>query len=283
MRDRVVEEIVENALQNSSIYLLLGDLGVYQARKGIKAIPEQVFNYGIREQSMISFATGISLAKGYPFVYSINPFLNERAVEQIKNGPAYNNTPMCIVTAGGTCDYYKLGKTHYCTNDINNLLAHDLTQIFLPFNEEEAAIFTNLSIKNRYFSSIRLSSSSIKGLPTNKFDRDYQGKLNIYIGPDALIYKDHDRDEASIYLSMINTSLLKSLSKSISNCREINMYAAFNAYSLYMSILKYIAASKEAERDITITINHVPSIKESSVRAKEEILRTSTEVIALKI
>ena len=41
------------------IYLLLGDLGVYQARKGIEAIPERVFNYGIREQSMISFATGI--------------------------------------------------------------------------------------------------------------------------------------------------------------------------------------------------------------------------------
>ena len=78
---------------------------------------------------------------------------------------------MCIVTAGGTCDYYKLGKTHYCTNDINNLLAHDLTQIFLPFNEEEAAIFTNLSVKNRYFSNIRLSSSSITGLPTNRFDR----------------------------------------------------------------------------------------------------------------
>ena len=49
---------------------------------------------------MISFATGISLAKGYPFVYSINPFLNERAVEQIKNGPAYNNTPMCILLEG---------------------------------------------------------------------------------------------------------------------------------------------------------------------------------------
>ena len=53
--------------------------------------------------------------------------------------------------------------------------------------------------------------------------------------------QDDDKDD--ILLSMINSSLQTHSPKALA-IAEINMYAAFNTYELYMSILKYITKSK---------------------------------------
>ena len=45
--------------------------------------PERVINFGIMEQSMIGFASGLSKGGYYP-ITSITPFLVDRAYEQIK-------------------------------------------------------------------------------------------------------------------------------------------------------------------------------------------------------
>ena len=64
--------------------VLLGDLGVFQMKKAMKEYPSRVLNFGIMEQTMIGFSAGIAKGDYYPIIYSITPFLVDRAYEQIK-------------------------------------------------------------------------------------------------------------------------------------------------------------------------------------------------------
>lgn len=284
MRDQVLKSIVNSALLDSSIYLLLGDLGVFQAKHGIDKVPQQIFNYGIREQSMISFATGISLAQGYPFLYSINPFINDRAVEQIKNGPSYNNTPLCIVTAGGTCDYYKLGKTHFCVNDVNNLISHDVPYIFLPFDENEAETFVNHSIKHRLYSYIRLSSQSIHNVRTNEISGCRKQVLRVYIGPDSLIYKPiSDLNCNNYYLSVISKDSIDQLLDEVIWYEEVEIYAPFNASNLYIKLFNLLSSFDKRNGYLAIRAHHVPTIPHKDIKPKADLLLESTKTLHICI
>ena len=72
------------AKKDKKIYLLVGDIGygIFDAFR--KNNPNQFYNLGICEQSLIGFASGLALQGLKPWVYTITPFLIERPFEQIK-------------------------------------------------------------------------------------------------------------------------------------------------------------------------------------------------------
>src|SRR3990167_2271971 len=83
VRRQFGKTIVEIARQDPNIVLLYGD--VKQNMDEFEAeFPDRIFNCGICEQSTVSMAAGMALEGLVPFVYSLTPFLTERAMEQWK-------------------------------------------------------------------------------------------------------------------------------------------------------------------------------------------------------
>ena len=83
MRRQFGKTIIDIARRDSRVVLLYGD--VKQNMDDFeREFPDRIFNCGICEQSMVSMAAGMALEGLRPVVYSLTPFLLERAFEQIK-------------------------------------------------------------------------------------------------------------------------------------------------------------------------------------------------------
>lgn len=108
MRKSFGETLLKMASKDDRIVLLTGD--VEQEMTTFKELfPKRFFNVGISEQAMIGIAAGMAYSGLRPIVYSITPFLLERAFEQIKIDVDENNLPVLII---GYSDYPHHGPTH---------------------------------------------------------------------------------------------------------------------------------------------------------------------------
>ena len=84
MRKEFGKVIVELAEKDKNVILIVGDIGYGIFNEFRKRFPDRFFNFGIREQSIVSMAAGMALEGLKPYVYTITPFLIERAFEQVK-------------------------------------------------------------------------------------------------------------------------------------------------------------------------------------------------------
>ena len=233
MRNKVLETISESFKIDEKLYLLLGDLGVFQSRKAFEIDDYRCINYGIMEQSMIGFAAGISIANCYPIAYSITPFIVERCYEQLKLDFGYNENKLLIISAGGSFDYNKLGPTHYCPNDISLLIKANCKNIFLPWNEKDAEKFILSIIKKKAYSYLRLSSEEINEkikprdisefLEVNKVE-----DIIIGLGPDSFVLSNYLKLKLDYSVSVINDNLIELIKKIISKKINITIVAGFN-------------------------------------------------------
>ena len=116
---KTVEELIE---KDNKTVLLLGDIGVFGFRNSFKAFPDRVFNIGILEQAMTSFAAGLS---------------KEGCFEQLKVDIGYQKFPINIVSVGASYDYAALGCTHHCPGDISLMLTIPEMNIIVPGSDND--------------------------------------------------------------------------------------------------------------------------------------------------
>ncbi|MEK6935690.1 MAG: hypothetical protein AABW67_02800 [Nanoarchaeota archaeon] len=109
MRKEFGKTIIELAEKDNEIYLIIGDIGYGVFDEFRQKFSNRFINLGIREQSMVSFASGMALEGLKPYVYTITPFLIERAFEQIKLNVNQQNVNVKLI---GYADYPKQGLTH---------------------------------------------------------------------------------------------------------------------------------------------------------------------------
>lgn len=96
MRRQFGKTIAELGKRDPNLVLLYGD--VKQNMDEFEALfPDRIFNVGICEQSMVSMAAGMALDGLRPVVYSLTPFLLERAYEQLKMDCGIMNAPVICV------------------------------------------------------------------------------------------------------------------------------------------------------------------------------------------
>lgn len=160
MKDIFIEELILATKKNKNIILLVNDLGFGIVEEFIKKFPNNYFNAGISEQSMMGYAAGLAAAGKHVFVYSIANFSTFRCAEQIRNDVDYHNLPVTVVSVGGGVGYGNLGYTHHALQDYSLMRCFPNMLIVSPGDVMELRSCMRYLIKNPQPSYLRLDKSS---------------------------------------------------------------------------------------------------------------------------
>jgi transketolase len=114
MRQQFPKTVLDIMDKDDRVVVLLGDIGVYAFRDIFAKYPTRCFNIGICEQSMVGMAAGMAMAGLIPIIHTIEPFLVERAFEQIKIDFGYQELKGNIVGVDVSKTSPNLGYTHQC-------------------------------------------------------------------------------------------------------------------------------------------------------------------------
>lgn len=113
------EAVVEAALENSDIVVLSADSssgsGLADFRK---KFPDRHFEFGIMEQGVIGFASGLATTGKIPVFAAIAPFVTARPFEMFRNDLGYMNQNVKVVGRCSGLTYDQLGSTHHSIDDV---------------------------------------------------------------------------------------------------------------------------------------------------------------------
>ena len=160
MRDIFIDELCIAAKKNKNIILLVNDLGFGVVEKFYKEFPNNFFNAGVSEQSMMGYAAGLASSGKHVFVYSIANFSTFRCAEQIRNDVDYHNLPVTIVSVGSGLGYGNLGYSHHGLQDYGLIRSFPNTVIASPGDTMELRGCMKYLVKNPQPSYLRLDKST---------------------------------------------------------------------------------------------------------------------------
>ena len=302
MRNNVLKSISALVDTDDCVVTLLGDLGTFQMKDSFEKFPRRVINFGIMEQAMIGFAAGLSKSGLYPVVYSITPFLVDRALEQIKVDLVYNNNSALILSAGGSYDYSTLGPTHHCAHDISNLINIGFPLLLHPFDEEEARMLCEYVVSNRISAYLRISTSlfnfdkslfelrnrifisEVHNLPCvheyiNLADIRNECQLAVIFGPDSLLlgkaYEIVQNSGRILAVSGICDTSLRYLAEAIKLVYSCTLIVPYDCSAVIARLFSFINAhSRPPIRIVTIT----PGVYYDNAYSKSDLLMKATTI-----
>tara|TARA_A100001015_G_C15042588_1_gene740793 strand:+ start:4476 stop:5366 length:891 start_codon:yes stop_codon:yes gene_type:complete len=157
MRKQLVKTVEDTLKNDSSLVLLLGDIGVYGFKDSFSSFPDRVYNIGILEDATVSLAAGLAKTDLIPVIHTIAPFLVERCYEQLKIDFGYQALGGNFISVGASYDYASLGCTHHCPGDVGILQYIPGMEIYVPGTSEEFNALFKSSYNNGKPSYFRLS------------------------------------------------------------------------------------------------------------------------------
>jgi len=144
-------DIVE---RDSTVVLLVGDIGYSIFDDFRDRFPERFFNFGLCEQSLIGASSGMALEGLKPYVYTITPFLIERAFEQVKLDIDQQNVNVKLV---GYADYPEHGPTHAEVKGLVELLNNIMCYTPKDSTETREALVESYGLEIPTFISLKRS------------------------------------------------------------------------------------------------------------------------------
>lgn len=132
--------------KDERVVVLLGDIGVFAFKDVFDKYPIRCLNMGICEQSMVGVAAGLAIAGFIPIVHTIEPFLVDRAFEQIKIDFGHQELKGTIVGVDVEPTAPNLGYTHQCKHALDHMSHVPGMQVFSPQSPEEL----DLILKDNY-------------------------------------------------------------------------------------------------------------------------------------
>lgn len=167
MRKQLFETVSKIIKDDKKSFLFLVDIGVYGFRDILLNNSDRVKNIGIFEDGMISVAAGMALGGLIPIIYGINPFIANRAYEQLKCDFAYQKLGGNFITTGAGYEFTTLGYTHYCPEDYGIIKLLPEFEFIAPTTSKQ---FHNL-----------FNSTYNNGKPTYFRLTDYCSKLDVKV------------------------------------------------------------------------------------------------------
>lgn len=153
MRRAFGKWMVDIAERDESVYLIVGDIGYAIFDEFQDKFPDRFINMGVCEQSMIGVAAGMALQGLKPYVFTITPFIVERAFEQIKIDVCLNKANVKLV---GYDDYPTQGPTHAVLDDASFMKLFKELMPYYPKDSKETIDALEESYKYKCPTFIRL-------------------------------------------------------------------------------------------------------------------------------
>lgn len=118
-RQALGEALIEVTEKNEKVVTLSADSYGGSGLKPYKEkFPEKLLEFGVMEQGVIGFASGLATTGKIPFVVAITPFVTSRPFEMFRNDIGYMRTNVKVVGRCSGFTYSTLGPTHYSLEDI---------------------------------------------------------------------------------------------------------------------------------------------------------------------
>jgi transketolase len=119
---------------------VLAEIGLAGFARARRRHPDRIINVGIREQLMISVASGLALSGLRPIAHSYTPFLIERPFEQVKLDLAHQGAGAILVSVGASYDASNSGRTHQAPEDVALVSSLPDWEIHVPGHPDEAEL-----------------------------------------------------------------------------------------------------------------------------------------------
>ncbi len=147
MRTTFVKTLEKLAENDSSIFLLTGDLGFRLFDRFRDAYPQRFLDVGVAEANMVGVAAGLALSGKNVYCYSIATFLTTRCLEQIRIDLCYQNLNVKLIGVGAGWSYGLEGMTHHAIEDISIMRSLPNMTVVAPGDPLEAgAVITESAI-----------------------------------------------------------------------------------------------------------------------------------------
>jgi transketolase len=154
------------------------DIGMWAIRDILRDYPNRAMNVGVFEDGMFGFAAGLAIRGLVPTIFGIQPYLVERAFEQIKMDFAYQKLGVNVIGTGAAVDYSRYGYSHYCAEDVGILKYIPGVEFIAPGTANEFIQLFNQTYRNGHPTFFRISDH-----PNVNYD------FNIEFGKAVLVKK----------------------------------------------------------------------------------------------
>ncbi len=113
------EALVEEGERNEKIIAISADSSSGSGLTPFRErFPDRHLEFGIMEQGIIGFASGLATTGKIPFIAAIAPFVTARPFEMFRNDLGYMNQNVKVVGRCAGLTYSDLGATHQSLDDI---------------------------------------------------------------------------------------------------------------------------------------------------------------------
>jgi transketolase len=113
------EAVIEAAQKNPNVVVLSADSSSGSGLANFPTLfPERHFEFGIMEQGVIGYASGLATTGKIPVFAAIAPFVTARPFEMFKNDLGYMNQNVKVVGRCAGITYDQLGSTHHSIDDV---------------------------------------------------------------------------------------------------------------------------------------------------------------------
>lgn len=168
MRNTIARKVTEYAADGEQFIILSADLGYSVFDNFKEQHPDQFFNSGIAENTMVGVAAGLAMTGKKVFVYSIASFIAEKCFEQIREDICYPQLPVVLMGTGAGFAYGEAGVTHWANEDIGCLRTISGLTILSPSDPVELDMLLDQSLTYEYPIYFRLGKNGEKSFCNNK-------------------------------------------------------------------------------------------------------------------
>lgn len=160
MQRAYMRALCEIAEKDRNVLSLLADSGTGYDELFRRYFPDQMLDFGIAEENMVSAAAGLATCGKIPFVYTAGAFLAYRSFEFIRDDICYQNLNVKIVGMGAGLSWSTLGATHHTTEDLAVLRVLPNLTIFSPScpREVEKAVEAAYEIQGPVYIKIGMNN-----------------------------------------------------------------------------------------------------------------------------
>jgi transketolase len=158
MRDRFARVTSELLDEDPRLAVVLAEIGIAGFARSRRRHAHRVINVGIREQLMVSVASGLALTGLRPIAHSYAPFLVERPFEQVKLDLAHQGVGDILVSIGASYDGSDSGRTHQAPEDVALLSSLPDWTIHVPGHPDEAELLLRDAVAGEGNVYVRLAA-----------------------------------------------------------------------------------------------------------------------------